>query len=97
MNLGALLDQVREMDDSMCIFAKKPWAPNSEAEVVPLGKDYQTPPNIAAQGLDYFLEIHIAKEVLDVFGEHSPTKDEQRNLLIYYAENDAYPVWVYER
>jgi hypothetical protein len=97
MNLGTIFEQIPSLQDELCIFAVKPWTSTSSAAVAALGPDFQTPQEISDQGLDYFLEVHVAKEVLDVFGDHAPTVDERHQLLIFYAENDAYPNWVYER
>lgn len=44
-----------------------------------------------------FLEVHVAHEVLRVFDDKPPTMEEKLRLLIHYAENDAYPEWVYTR
>lgn len=95
MNLETILDQVLNMQDDLCIFAKKPWTPTSQAVAVTLEADFGTPKELSDQGMEYFLEVHVAKEVLEVFGDRVPTKEEQRQLLIFYAENDAYPDWVY--
>jgi hypothetical protein len=35
--------------------------------------------------------------VLGVFGEKPPSQEEKIALLVYYADNDAYPDWVYQR
>ncbi|MBW8371479.1 MAG: hypothetical protein K0M66_10995 [Thiobacillus sp.] len=97
MDLGTIIDQVSSLQDDLCIFAKKPWTPASQAVATTLGADFKTPKEISDQGMDYFLEAHVAKEVLEVFGDHAPTLEEKRQLLIFYAENDAYPDWVYDR
>lgn len=55
------------------------------------------PSEVAARGLDYFLEVNIAKEVLEVLGKKAASREEKVKLLIFYAENDAYPDWVFER
>jgi hypothetical protein len=47
-------------------------------------------------GLDYFLEGSVAKEVLGVLSNRNTTADERRELLMYYAEHDAYPTWAYK-
>lgn len=96
MDLGTILDQVSTLQDDLCIFAEKPWTPESRAIALPLGADFQTPKEISDQGMDYFLEVNVAKEVLEVFGDCGPTQEERHRLLIFYAENDAYPGWVYD-
>lgn len=97
MNLGALIDRLPNMDDTLCLFAAKPWSVASAAMAAPLDVALRPPREIVEQGLAYFLEVHVAREALEVFGDRPPTQDEQRKLLIFYAENDAFPEWVYTR
>jgi hypothetical protein len=97
MKLINALDQIQEIQDNNndVIFAKKPWTLDSEADIKPLDIELRVPKEIIDIGLTYFLEINVAKEVLEVFNERVPTNEERYALLIYYAENDAYPDWVY--
>lgn len=97
MNLEQLVDGLPELSQDDCILARKPWTPASEAAAAPLGEDFHVPSHLATNGLEYFLEVHVAKEVLKVLGGRTARKEEQLRLLIFYAENDAYPDWVYER
>lgn len=80
----------------MMICAQKPWTAASRARLVSAEARGGVPDDAKAEGLDYFLEVHVAKEVLEVFGDRSETVDRKLALLIYYAENDAYPDWAYE-
>jgi hypothetical protein len=96
MKLQELLDQVVHLNDDDVIFAAMPWTLTSDAEVGQLDDEGRVPPTAVARGMSYFLEISVAKEVLEVFGRHKATAEQQRALLLYYAENDAYPQWVYE-
>jgi hypothetical protein len=98
MDLGTLINRLPvDLDDGLCIFAAKPWSGTSPAAVVPLDDKFSPPPEVVEQGLSYFLEVHICIEVLEVFGDRQPSSDEKRNLLIFYAENDAFPNWVYDQ
>jgi regulator of sirC expression with transglutaminase-like and TPR domain len=98
MKLGTLIDRLPNgLDDSLCIFAAKPWSANSSAAAVQLDDGFRPPKEVIDQGLVYFLEVHVANETLEVFGDHAPTEAEKRDLLIFYAENDAFPEWVYTR
>lgn len=96
MNLENALDQIHKMQDDEVIFAHKPWTLDSEADVGLLDNDFRVPKAISDRGFAYFLEATVAKEVLEVFGDREPTLDERRALLMYYAEHDAYPDWVYK-
>jgi hypothetical protein len=96
MKLQDALDQVDQVSDDRVIFARKPWTLESEAEIAVFDADFRVPAEIGSRGLEYFLEVSIAIEALEVFGDRTPTTDERRALLLYYAENDAYPEWVYQ-
>lgn len=97
MKLESALDQVHKLQDDDVIFAKKPWMLDSEAEIGSLDSDLCVPKEITDRGLAYFLDANVAREVLEVFGDREPTLDESRALLLYYAEHDAYPDWVYKK
>ncbi len=97
MNLEQLIGGLSEIPEDECIFARKPWSPNSEAITTRLEEDFKVPRNLTAVGLEYFLEVHVAKEVLKVFGDRPASKEDQLHLLIFYADNDTYPDWVYRR
>ena len=97
MNLEQLIDGLHELSEDECIFARKPWSPTSEAIAAPLGDDFQVPSNLPIEGLEYFLEVPVVKEVLEVLGDKPASKEEQLKLLIFYATNDSYPDWVYKR
>ena len=96
MKLQEALDRVMQLSDDDVIFARPPWTLDADAEIGPLDADYRVPASIKARGLAYFLEASVAREVLVVFGEREPTADECRRLIMFYAEHDAYPDWVFE-
>ena len=97
MNLQDALDQIGQLSDDDVIFARKPWTPESEAAIGVFDAVFRVPSEIAERGLEYFLEASVANEALNdfTFRDRKPTPNEQRALLIYYAENDAYPEWAY--
>jgi hypothetical protein len=102
--MNKLLDVVKwvqasdEGDLSMkTICVREPWTVDSETTVVKLDEESRLPTDALATGLKYFLEATVAREVLDVLRDR-PTKsstEDACHLLIHYAENDAYPEWVY--
>jgi hypothetical protein len=97
MNLEQIISGLHELSDEACIFARKPWLPSSEATAAPLGENFEIPISVSALGFEYFLEVHVAREVLGVLGNRRSSKEDQLKLLMFYAENDAYPGWVYEK
>jgi hypothetical protein len=93
--LVEIVDSLEMLDVEHCIFARKPWSTDTFATVGPLIDDFRVPAEVADEGFEYFLEVHVATEILEVFGTRQPNLQERRNLILYYAENDAYPDWVY--
>lgn len=88
LELTALIDEIDEND---MIFAKKDasgeWTPMSLAQAIPRSGDREGAKKL---GFEYFLEVFVAREVL----EDSPacrSPAERCNLLIFYATNDCYP------
>ena len=93
MILSVLLEKLDDFDDNSIIYAERnpEWAANSRAvtcsqsecrEVIDAPKD-----------LSYFLEVNIAKEVVEVWKESCglyPSTEDRCRAVIYYAENDAY-------
>jgi hypothetical protein len=49
------------------------------------------------RGFEYFLEVDLAKELLEHFSSKLRSAAERRNLIIHYAENDAFPDWLADR
>ena len=92
--LVEIVDSLEMLDEDHCIFARKPWSTNTLATVGPLTDDFRVPAEVGEE-FEYFLEVYVAIEVLEVFGTRQPNLQERRNLIFYYAENDAYPDWVY--
>lgn len=97
MKLEQVLAGVDSLDRDSTICAKKPWGPDSDAAVVKPDENYRLPPAIEEAGYEYFLDVPTALETLEVFGTKPPTAEEKVRLLMFYAENDAFPGWVYER
>jgi hypothetical protein len=96
MKLQDLLDKASQLGDDEVIFASKPWSLDAEAIAGVFDKDFRVPDSIKERNLEYFLEASVAKDVLEVFGNIKPTAEQARAVLLFYAENDAYPQWVYE-
>lgn len=97
MKLGMLLDEIDSLNEDHCIFATEPWSSDADSHVCPLGDEGEPPPELASKGYVYFLEVHVAKEVLEVLSGRVATQGKKRDLLLFYAENDAYPPWVYSQ
>jgi hypothetical protein len=94
VTLDDAVRQLDQLDDDAIVCVRRPWSPSSECVVVTPDQNLGVPQDVSDAGLAYFLEVHVAREVLGVFGDKPSTRAERGRLLIFYAENDAYPEWV---
>ncbi len=83
--------RVHELDADQTIYAKKPWTPDSEAELALEEAGRLVPAALAAEGYAYFLEVDIARDVIPSLSHVEPsyTLEQWCVRLIGYAENDA--------
>ena len=91
MKLMEVTRLVHELDRTMTIYAKRPWTPDSEADVKVEEPGMLVPSDLAQAGYDYFLEIDIARDVVPELSrvESSFTLEQWCVRLIGYAEDDA--------
>lgn len=96
MRLEEALDQIDGLGEDDVVFARRPWQLDSEALIGRLDENFGVPKAIADQRLDYFIDVPLAKEVLGILCSKPASLQKRRALLLYYAEHDAYPEWVYQ-
>lgn len=98
MKLGTLVERLDEFDDGdaiYIIYACEPWTGDSDAMVVlaPESDEESVPDHEAiAAGMTYFLEVFIAREVVEGWTaslDEKPTLAATCQRLIEYAINDA--------
>ncbi len=95
MTLREAVRTLDQQNDDAIFCVRCPWTPNADC-VVPLPNEVLgVPTEIKQQGYIYFLEVSVAREVLEVLQGKGNSIEDQVSLLIYYAENDAFPDWVY--
>lgn len=97
MILAGVIDQLDTLDEDSTIFARRPWSAFAGTHVAPLGEGGCVPNAVKEAGFEYFLEVPVAREVLEGTKSRSLGRDERIRLLLYYAENDAYPEWFHAR
>ena len=100
MQLRELLASVDTLGEDQMICARRPWTLASEAIPTHPTKEWGVPEDVKLAGFEYFLDVHTAREVLGVFEQEDAvdeTQDRRIRLLMFYAEYDAFPDWVYER
>jgi hypothetical protein len=95
VKLVKLVERLAELDGEDTIYACEPWTEDSDAMVAPDDQEsvpFWVPPEAAEAGLKYFLEVSIAREVVEGW---IASLDEKPSLtaicqrLIQYAINDA--------
>ncbi|TDC28854.1 hypothetical protein [Kribbella albertanoniae] len=90
MKLGEVADRIEQFDEDLTIYAARPWTIDSEASLE-VNEDSTTRP---LNGLDYFLEVDIAVEVIEAWSIHRPgqvpTTAERCEAIVFYADNDCY-------
>jgi hypothetical protein len=94
MQLQHAIARLDEFDDEQIICAAKPWTPTSETVLTLPDQRAAVPDEIKQAGFEYFLEVAVAKEVIEVL-QGNDTAARRERLLIEYAETDAFPDWVY--
>lgn len=92
--LGDLLDGIDGLDPALTLYAPeaRPLLPTSPARAIP--DDEGSIQFLAADGLVYFLEVDIAREVIEVWSAwrdgRVPTVEERVAAVTFYADHDAY-------
>lgn len=74
------------------IYAESPWKPESKAIVAAEPETGELPLEARKNGLQYFLEISIAKDFIEGWLGHQkevPSIEQQCQRLIHYATYDA--------
>jgi len=96
VKLIKLVERLAELDGEDTIYACEPWTEDSDAMVAredPVRKPFGIPLEAAEAGMEYFLEVFIARdEVLEGWIaslDEKPTLAAICQRLIEYAINDA--------
>ena len=85
-----LVENIDELNDEDVIFVRTEWSPRSEAALFKLTEDLRVPDEPKQLGLKYFLEVAVAREVLEGFASKpEATSIEKAERLIHYAILDA--------
>lgn len=84
-----LITRIDEFDEEEVIFVKGPWEPGSEARLFRLTSEGRAPAEAEALGFTYFLEVDVARQVLDEFVDSAASEDRKCTRIIQYATYDA--------
>jgi hypothetical protein len=96
MRLDTLIRSLPDLDLAATICARRPWTAASEAVLVNLEAG-PLPDDFKQNGYAYFLEVLVAREILEDAPGPPLTDDETFGLILHYAENDAFPDWLHGR
>ena len=92
--LALLVQDLDHIDDELTIYAEGGSSARPNARAVVMGERDDGSPPPTALGLEYVLEVFIAKEVIDVWSQwrdgRRPTPAEALGAILYYAEHDAF-------
>ena len=97
MKLREILANYANLDDDYLIFAEADpvWTCDSEAMLIPYSEDLGTSLEVEGIEMRYVLEVYLVKEVMEDWCEWrnclGPTLEQICRVIIYYAENDAFP------
>jgi len=103
MNLREAVSKLSALPEEATLFVERiagRFRPESRVFVLELTDDELRQPvkevaKIRAPGADYFLEVFIAREVVEGWranhGGAEPNADQVLESVIFYAEYDAYP------
>jgi len=104
MTLHETINSIESLPEEATIFAERingEFSPESRAVLIEMTDEELSMPvqEVAANkapGTEYFLEIFVAKEVIEGWQEYCKgaeiTSNELTKIMIYYAENDALPM-----
>lgn len=87
MKLRDVIEHIESFDDELTIYAAPEWTPESAVVLAQEPDVGGVPPEAVAAGMEYFLEIFIAKEVLGGLGGLDLEGKTRR--VIQYAKTDA--------
>jgi hypothetical protein len=97
MNIEGLVGELRLTPKGRVICVRPPWTSKSNACVVQLTNSFGIPSQVKNDGYTYFLETDIALEILGSLPRKYTSDATKAQLLIYYAENDGFPDWIYDQ
>ena len=90
MTLLEAVQSLDSLDVDNTIYAAEPWTASSNALVAKEPEEGGLPVGVQEQGMKYFLEVFIAREVLeDWVTDAVPTVAQRCDRLIQYAITDA--------
>jgi len=93
MTINELINQLPSIDDDLVCFSQRPITLNSQ---VFLYTQEEANDNNKSLNGDYFLEIFIIKEIIQLINSRHKTLSDKKRIeaLDYYSVKDSYPEWI---
>jgi hypothetical protein len=101
--LGEALERIADFDEEYTVYAATPFSLTSQAlvELESYAEENETaaaggvvlPPKAKDEGLAYFLEVHLIKDIVGTLSQHAegaPDVNLKLEAVQYYREHDAY-------
>jgi hypothetical protein len=89
MTLCEIINSLDRLDQDETICAVEPWSCKTVATIALEPENGQLPEVAAQRGMQYVLEVSVAKEFLDAYGQAWVDPEVKCERLIEYARNDA--------
>lgn len=96
MTLGEVVKNLENIQDDLVIYIERgsKWSCESQVILAHESENGLVPSNVAAFDMEYFLEVFLAKSVLEDWvaskEDETLTWKKKCDVLLYYALNDAY-------
>ena len=91
MTLEKILTALTNLDEFDVLYAERPWTPASNACVVRYTPDETVVRKISDSSLEYFLEASLIRDISSQVKRSGLSTSDVIRIIIYYAENDAFP------
>lgn len=91
MQLREILLKSDELDENDVVYAKRPWSLEAEAKVVGFAHGDTVGRHLQDAPFEYFLEAPLIADIRLQVADRVGDPEEALRILLYYAENDAFP------
>lgn len=92
MKLREILNKSEELGEYDVVYAKRPWSLDSEACVIRYEPDESVPRLLSDLSYEYFLESALIRDIRKQVEDAGEPMAEALRIIVFYAENDAFPV-----
>ena len=92
MKLREALIESNNLGEHDVLYARRPWLLDSDALVVSYSEGQSVTRFLADDAsFEYFLEVPLVQDIRHQVEAAGSSSEEALDVLLYYAENDAFP------